>query len=156
MPQTLSYALADSPVGLLAWIYEKLVKWTDGYEWGDDEGAYLFLRSQTLFLPLTLTQTVLLPSPSRQFLPGYPSTSSPPRDPRPPSEYTTKPYTKATLTSSPNYGVLSRSVSVSSPTSSSAVPGRGRGRWETWCSSLSTTKAGTSRRMNSRRRLWTI
>ncbi len=39
MPQTLSYALADSPVGLLAWIYEKLVKWTDAYEWGDDEGA---------------------------------------------------------------------------------------------------------------------
>ncbi|THG92757.1 hypothetical protein EW026_g8256 [Hermanssonia centrifuga] len=47
MPQTLSYALADSPVGLLAWIYEKLVKWTDGYEWGDDEvltwiSIYLF------------------------------------------------------------------------------------------------------------------
>ncbi|TFY73298.1 hypothetical protein EWM64_g10714, partial [Hericium alpestre] len=28
-PQTLGYALADSPVGLLAWIYEKLVQWTD-------------------------------------------------------------------------------------------------------------------------------
>ncbi|THG99586.1 hypothetical protein EW026_g2787 [Hermanssonia centrifuga] len=40
MPQTLSYALADSPVGLLAWIYEKLVKWTDGYDWGDDEGNF--------------------------------------------------------------------------------------------------------------------
>ena len=38
-PQTLAYALADSPVGLLAWIYEKLVAWTDAYAWTDDEGA---------------------------------------------------------------------------------------------------------------------
>ncbi|KAF7310173.1 putative epoxide hydrolase [Mycena indigotica] len=36
-PQTLAYSLADSPVGLLAWIYEKLVEWTDAYEWDDDE-----------------------------------------------------------------------------------------------------------------------
>ncbi|KZV65707.1 alpha/beta-hydrolase [Peniophora sp. CONT] len=36
-PQTLAYALADSPVGLLAWIYEKLVAWTDAYAWTDDE-----------------------------------------------------------------------------------------------------------------------
>jgi pimeloyl-ACP methyl ester carboxylesterase len=36
-PQTLSYAFADSPVALLAWIYEKLVDWTDGYAWTDDE-----------------------------------------------------------------------------------------------------------------------
>ena len=36
-PQTLGYALADSPVGLLAWIYEKLVEWTDGHPWTDDE-----------------------------------------------------------------------------------------------------------------------
>ncbi|KAL1722882.1 Alpha/Beta hydrolase protein [Schizophyllum commune] len=36
-PQTIGYALADSPVGLLAWIYEKLVAWTDGYAWTDDE-----------------------------------------------------------------------------------------------------------------------
>ncbi|KAI0300704.1 alpha/beta-hydrolase [Multifurca ochricompacta] len=36
-PQTLGYGLADSPVGLLAWIYEKLVSWTDGYPWTDDE-----------------------------------------------------------------------------------------------------------------------
>lgn len=38
-PQTLGYSLADSPVGLLAWIYEKLVRWTDAYEWEDDEGT---------------------------------------------------------------------------------------------------------------------
>ncbi|KAF8139440.1 Alpha/Beta hydrolase protein [Mycena galopus ATCC 62051] len=36
-PQTLGYALSDSPIGLLAWIYEKLVTWTDGYPWEDDE-----------------------------------------------------------------------------------------------------------------------
>ncbi|KAJ7062222.1 Alpha/Beta hydrolase protein [Mycena amicta] len=36
-PQTLGYALADSPVGLLAWIYEKLVAWADEYPWDDDE-----------------------------------------------------------------------------------------------------------------------
>lgn len=28
-PQTLSYGLADSPIGQAAWIYEKLVAWTD-------------------------------------------------------------------------------------------------------------------------------
>lgn len=38
-PQTLGYSLTDSPVGLLAWIYEKLVEWTDGYPWTDDEGT---------------------------------------------------------------------------------------------------------------------
>lgn len=38
-PQTIGYSLADSPVGLLAWIYEKLVSWTDDYPWTDDEGA---------------------------------------------------------------------------------------------------------------------
>ncbi|KAI0775497.1 alpha/beta-hydrolase [Trametes elegans] len=36
-PQTLGYSLADSPVGLLAWIYEKLVSWSDDYPWTDDE-----------------------------------------------------------------------------------------------------------------------
>jgi hypothetical protein len=37
-PQTLGYSLADSPVGLLAWMYEKLVEWSDSYPWSDDEG----------------------------------------------------------------------------------------------------------------------
>ncbi|PIL35240.1 hypothetical protein GSI_03030 [Ganoderma sinense ZZ0214-1] len=36
-PQTIGHCLADSPVGLLAWIYEKLVNWSDGYPWTDDE-----------------------------------------------------------------------------------------------------------------------
>ena len=46
-PQTLGYSLTDSPVGLLAWIYEKLVNWTDSYPWTDDEGKYLFLDLNT-------------------------------------------------------------------------------------------------------------
>ncbi|OCH86439.1 alpha/beta-hydrolase [Obba rivulosa] len=36
-PQTIGYSLSDSPIGLLAWIYEKLVDWTDEYPWEDDE-----------------------------------------------------------------------------------------------------------------------
>ena len=38
-PQTLGYGLGDSPVGLLGWIYEKLVAWTDNYPWTEDEGG---------------------------------------------------------------------------------------------------------------------
>jgi len=37
-PQTIGYSLADSPAGMLAWIYEKLVTWSDNYPWEDDEG----------------------------------------------------------------------------------------------------------------------
>lgn len=36
-PQTLGYSLTDSPVGLLAWIYEKMHDWTDHYAWTADE-----------------------------------------------------------------------------------------------------------------------
>ncbi|KAK4557107.1 hypothetical protein LTR86_006088 [Recurvomyces mirabilis] len=36
-PSTIGFALADSPVALLAWIYEKLHDWTDNYPWTDDE-----------------------------------------------------------------------------------------------------------------------
>lgn len=36
-PQTIGYALHDSPVALLAWIYEKLHDWTDEYPWSDKE-----------------------------------------------------------------------------------------------------------------------
>lgn len=46
-PQTIGYSMADSPVGLLAWIYEKLHDWSDEYRWKDDEiltwvGIYYF------------------------------------------------------------------------------------------------------------------
>ena len=37
--------MTDSPVGLLAWIYEKLVRAVDGYAWTDDEGQ----RSKSRF-----------------------------------------------------------------------------------------------------------
>lgn len=36
-PSTIGFALSDSPVALLAWIYEKLHDWTDSYPWTDDE-----------------------------------------------------------------------------------------------------------------------
>ena len=45
-PQTLGYSLADSPVGVLAWIYEKLVAWTDSYPWSDDEGTTIGFVTQ--------------------------------------------------------------------------------------------------------------
>ncbi|KAE9397559.1 alpha/beta-hydrolase [Gymnopus androsaceus JB14] len=54
-PQTLAYSLQDSPAGCLAWIYEKLINWSDregdeGYVWDDDEvltwvSIYWFSRS---------------------------------------------------------------------------------------------------------------
>jgi hypothetical protein len=36
-PSTIGFALADSPIALLSWIYEKLHDWTDSYPWTDDE-----------------------------------------------------------------------------------------------------------------------
>jgi hypothetical protein len=47
-PQTLGYSLSDSPVGLLSWIYDKLVNWTDVYPWTDDEGQSGTCQSQYL------------------------------------------------------------------------------------------------------------
>ncbi len=35
-PQTLAYALADSPSGQLAWIVEKFKEWTDSTQWPED------------------------------------------------------------------------------------------------------------------------
>jgi len=55
-PQTLGYGLADSPVGLLAWIYEKLVNWTDAYPWDDDESAYLNIVAWSSSLPVGLVR----------------------------------------------------------------------------------------------------
>ncbi|KAI6255099.1 hypothetical protein MCOR07_001072 [Pyricularia oryzae] len=49
-PATIGFALADSPVALLAWQYEKLIGWSDDdYRWGDDEvltwaSLYVFSR----------------------------------------------------------------------------------------------------------------
>ncbi|OJT15571.1 hypothetical protein TRAPUB_6318 [Trametes pubescens] len=36
-PQTLGYGLADSPLAVLGWIYEKLHKGVDNYPWTEDE-----------------------------------------------------------------------------------------------------------------------
>ncbi len=57
-PQTVGYSLADSPVGLLAWIYEKLVNWTDAYPWDDDEGG-----CPDIYFLLTLIWQYVLFSP---------------------------------------------------------------------------------------------
>ncbi|KAI9435121.1 hypothetical protein H4582DRAFT_2080039 [Lactarius indigo] len=38
-PQTLGFSLADSPVGLLAWVYKMLAAVIDAYPWTDDEGV---------------------------------------------------------------------------------------------------------------------
>ncbi|MCJ1477167.1 hypothetical protein MMC13_005838 [Lambiella insularis] len=38
-PQTLGKGLADSLVGLLAWMYEKVHDWTDDYAWEDEENS---------------------------------------------------------------------------------------------------------------------
>ena len=47
-PQTLGYGLADSPAGLLGWLYEQLMDWTDKYPWTDDEGQLTFTPSSFL------------------------------------------------------------------------------------------------------------
>ncbi|KAJ5172464.1 Alpha/beta hydrolase fold-1 [Penicillium capsulatum] len=49
-PQTIGYGLHDSPVALLAWIYEKLHDWSDDYAWTDEEvltwvSIYYFSRA---------------------------------------------------------------------------------------------------------------
>ncbi|KAK5175812.1 uncharacterized protein LTR77_000952 [Saxophila tyrrhenica] len=36
-PMASAYSMTDSPVGLLAWIYDKLHVWTDDYKWTSDE-----------------------------------------------------------------------------------------------------------------------
>ncbi|KAG7085356.1 hypothetical protein E1B28_002922 [Marasmius oreades] len=72
-PQTLGYSLSDSPVGLLAWIYEKLVTWTDAYHWQDDEvltwiSIYWFSRagpaaSSRIYYEATDCSTLLVALP---------------------------------------------------------------------------------------------
>jgi microsomal epoxide hydrolase len=49
-PETLGYGLQDSPVALLAWIYDKLHSWSDDYQWTDEEiltwvSIYYFSRA---------------------------------------------------------------------------------------------------------------
>lgn len=42
-PQSIAYGLTDSPVGLLAWIREKMETWTDNYQWQNDEVLTWFM-----------------------------------------------------------------------------------------------------------------
>lgn len=49
-PQTVAFCLEDSPAALLGWIYEKLLHWTDNYQWTEDEvltwvSVYWFSRA---------------------------------------------------------------------------------------------------------------
>ncbi|EME78691.1 uncharacterized protein MYCFIDRAFT_63545 [Pseudocercospora fijiensis CIRAD86] len=49
-PATINFLLRDSPVGNLAWVFDKLVEWSDEYEWTDDEvclwvSIYVFSRA---------------------------------------------------------------------------------------------------------------
>jgi len=89
-PQTIGFSLADSPVGLLAWIYEKLVTCSDAYPWTDDEvltwiSIYWFSRagpaaSVRIYYELTASGDMLT-SPRR------PSRSACPFSPRSLSNY---------------------------------------------------------------------
>ncbi|KAH7408858.1 Alpha/Beta hydrolase protein, partial [Cadophora sp. MPI-SDFR-AT-0126] len=36
-PATIAFPHADSPVALLAWIYEKVIAWSNNYPWTEDE-----------------------------------------------------------------------------------------------------------------------
>ncbi|KAJ7776768.1 hypothetical protein DFH07DRAFT_978839 [Mycena maculata] len=65
-PQTLGYARAsivDSPAGLLAWVYEKLVGWTDRRVSLDDEA-----QNSTTTSPRMGVDFVVLPAPLRIYL----------------------------------------------------------------------------------------
>ena len=36
-PRTVGFAMHDSPIGMLAWISDKLLQWSDDYPWTKDE-----------------------------------------------------------------------------------------------------------------------
>jgi hypothetical protein len=70
-PQTLGYSLADSPVGLLAWVYEKLHE-------------YVVHRISFEMISNThLAGQIPTPGPTTRSSPGYRSTSSAPPVPPP-------------------------------------------------------------------------
>ncbi|CAE6361593.1 unnamed protein product [Rhizoctonia solani] len=53
-PQSLAYALTDSPVGLLAWIGEKLYAWSDNYPWTPEELITWTMLQDDRTVPLRL------------------------------------------------------------------------------------------------------
>ena len=72
-PQTIGYSLADSPVGLAAWFYEKFAAWTDTDgeperaltkdEMLDDITCYYLRGHSYVRLGVTTCQTPPTPSP---------------------------------------------------------------------------------------------
>ena len=75
-PQTLGYSLADSPVGLLSWIYEKLHDWTDEYPWTDDEiltwiSIYAFSTAGPAASVRIYYETLHNPPPNRETAAHY-------------------------------------------------------------------------------------
>ena len=45
----MGYFFADSPVGLLTWIYEGIVSTVDNFDWDDDDGkCFFFIRYRPL------------------------------------------------------------------------------------------------------------
>lgn len=66
-PQTVSYFIADSPIGWLAWIYEALHDWSDNCPWTEDKiltwiSIYYFSRagpgaSNSIYYALEHTET---------------------------------------------------------------------------------------------------
>lgn len=76
-PHTIGFALADSPVALLAWIYEKLHDWTDSYPWTDNEvltwiSIYAFSTagadaSVRIYYESMQARSVFMSSPSMQY-----------------------------------------------------------------------------------------
>jgi hypothetical protein len=70
-PATINHMISDSPVGLLAWIWDKLVEWSDDYPWTPDEvclfvSMYVFSRAgPDAASYVSLSSSLTLPSPSR-------------------------------------------------------------------------------------------
>lgn len=49
-PATINFLISSSPIGLMAWIWDKLVDWSDEYPWTEDEvclwtSMYVFSRA---------------------------------------------------------------------------------------------------------------
>jgi microsomal epoxide hydrolase len=84
-PQTLSYALTDSPVGQLAWIVEKFREWTDSDRVPEDavDRDLLLTNAMIDWLTATAGSSAQLYYESTPFLPTAPVTPSLPPLPVP-------------------------------------------------------------------------
>lgn len=79
-PQTLAYALTDSPVGQLAWIAEKFGQWTDWEKVPGDSVSRdrLLTNVSTYWFTRTASSSAQLYYELADLLPGGPSSQSPP------------------------------------------------------------------------------